>query len=91
MKYNDYEELAYESIKLFSNMTYLREQGKAARESLNNFLSEKVDLRYINLFESLMNGTSKKFFDLEYKKYINEAENLKDLLTSIELVKIKRP
>ena len=69
MKDNDYEEMAYKAIKLFSNITYLREQGKAARESLNNFLLEKVDLRYINLFESLMNGTSKQFFDSEYKKY----------------------
>jgi len=59
VKDNDYEEMAYKVIKLFSNMTYLREQGKTSRESLNNFLSEKMDLRYINLFESLMNGTSK--------------------------------
>lgn len=59
MKDNDYEEMGYKVIKLFSNMTYLREQGKTSRESLNNFLSEKMDLRYINLFESLMNGTSK--------------------------------
>jgi len=90
IKDNDYEEMAYETIKLFSNMTYLREQGKSARESLNIFLPEKVDLRYINLYNSLMNGTSKEFFDLEYKKYINETESLKDLLTSLELVKSKR-
>jgi glycosyltransferase involved in cell wall biosynthesis len=63
VKDNDYKEMAYKTIELFSNMTYLREQGKSARESLNNFLTEKVDLRYINLFESLMNGTSKEFFD----------------------------
>jgi len=91
VKDNDYEEMAYETIKLFSNMTYLREQGKSARESLNDFLSEKVDLRYINLYESLMNGTSKEFFDSEYKKYINETESLKDLLTSLKLAKTKRP
>ena len=91
VKDNDYEEMAYKAIKLFSNMTYLREQGKSARESLQNFLTEKVDLRYINLFESLMNGTSKELFDLEYKKYINETESLKDLLTSLELAKAKRP
>ena len=91
VKDNDYEEMAYKAIELFSNMTYLREQGKSARESLNNFLTEKVDLRYINLFESLMNRTSKVFFDSEYKKYINETESLKDLLTSLELVKTKRP
>jgi glycosyltransferase involved in cell wall biosynthesis len=91
VKDNDYKEMAYKTIKLFSNMTYLREQGKYARESLNNFLSEKVDLRYINLYESLMNGTSKEFFDSEYKKYINETESLKDLLTSLELAKTKRP
>ena len=91
VKDNDYEEMAYKAIELFSNMTYLREQGKSARESLNNFLTEKVDLRYINLFESLMNRTSKVFFDSEYKKYINETESLKDLLTSLELVKAKRP
>jgi len=91
VKDNDYEEMAYQTIKLFSNMTYLREQGKSARESLENFLPEQVDLRYINLFESLMNGTSKEFFDLEYKKYINETESLKDLLISLELVKKKRP
>ena len=91
VKDNDYEEMAYKAIELFSNMTYLREQGKSARESLNNFLTEKVDLRYINLFESLMNKTSKVFFDSEYKKYINETESLKDLLTSLELVKAKRP
>ena len=41
-------------------MTCLREQGKSARESLNIFLPEKVDLRYKNLYESLMNGTSKE-------------------------------
>ena len=70
-------------------MTYLREQGKYARESLNVFLPEKVDLRYINLYESLMNGTSREFFDLEYKKYINESENLKDLLSSLELANQK--
>jgi len=46
VKDNDYEEMAYKVIK-------------TSRESLNNFLSEKMDLRYINLFESLMNGTSK--------------------------------
>ena len=91
VKYDDYEEMAYKAIKLFSNMTYLREQGKSARESLNNFLPEKVDLRYINLYESLMNGTSKQFFDSEYKKYINETECLKELLTSLELVKAKKP
>ena len=91
VKNNDYEEMAYEVIKLFSNMTYLKEQGKSARESLNNFLPEKVDLRYINLYESLMNETSKEFFDSEYKKYINEIKSLKDLLTSLELVKTKRP
>ena len=91
VKDNDYEEMANKTIKLFSNITYLREQGKSARESLNNFLTEKVDLRYINLFESLMNGTSKEFFDSEYKKYINETESLKDLFTSLELVKTKRP
>lgn len=91
VKDNDYKDIAYNAIKLFSNITCLREQGKSARESLNNFLPEKVDLRYINLFESLMNGTSKEFFDLEYKKYINETENLKDLLTSLELAKAKRP
>lgn len=55
VKNNNYEELADEAIKLFSNMTYLREQGKAARESLADFLTEKVGLRYINLYESLMN------------------------------------
>ena len=75
VKDNDYKDIAYNAIKLFSNITYLREQGKSARESLNNFLPEKVDLRYINLFESLMNGTSKEFFDLEYKKYINDRKN----------------
>lgn len=91
VKDNDYEEMAYKTIELFSNMTYLREQGKSARESLNNFLPEKIDLRYINLYESLMNGTSKEFFDSEYKKYINETESLKDLLTSLELAKAKRP
>ena len=91
VKDNDYEEMAYEAIKLFSNMTYLREQGKYARESLKDFLAEKVDLRYINLFESLMNGTSKEFIDSEYKKYINETESLKDLLTSLELAKAKSP
>lgn len=91
VKDNDYEGMAYEAIKLFSNMTYLREQGKSARESLFNFLPEKVDLRYINLYESLMNGTSKEFFDSEYKKYINETESLKNLLASLELAKAKRP
>jgi len=91
VKNNDYEEMAYEAIKLFSNITYLREQGRSARESLIDFLPEKVDLRYINLYESLMNGTSKEFFDSEYKKYINETESLKDLLTSLELAKNKRP
>ena len=91
VKDNDYESMAYETIKLFSNITYLREQGKSARESLNNFLAVKVDLRYINLFESLMNGTSKEFFDSEYKKYINEKESSKDLITSLELIKTKRP
>ena len=91
VKDNDYKEMAYKTIELFSNMTYLREQGKYARESLNNFLPEKVDLRYINLYESLMNGTSKVFFDSEYKKYINETESLEDLFTSLELVKTKRP
>jgi glycosyltransferase involved in cell wall biosynthesis len=91
VKDNDYKEMAYKAIELFSNITYLREQGKSARESLNNFLSEKVDLRYINLYESLMNGTSKEYFDSEYKKYINETECLKDLLTSLEIVKAKRP
>ena len=91
VQYNDYEAMAYKAIELFSNMTYLKEQGKFARESLDNFLPEKVDLRYINLYESLMNGTSKEFFDSEYKKYINETESLKELLTSLELVKTKRP
>jgi glycosyltransferase involved in cell wall biosynthesis len=91
VKDNDYEEMAHKTIELFSNMTYLREQGKSARESLNNFLTEKVDLRYINLFECLMNRTSKEFFDSEYRKYINETESLEDLLTSLELVKTKRP
>ena len=60
VKDNDYEEMAYKAIELFSNMTCLREQGKSARESLNIFLPEKVDLRYKNLYESLMNGTSKE-------------------------------
>ena len=91
VKDDDYKEMAYQAIKLFSNMTYLREQGKSARESLNNFLPEKVDLRYINLYESLMNGTSTEFFDSEYKKYINETESLKELLSSLELAKAKRP
>lgn len=94
MKDNDYKEMAYEAIKLFSNITYLREQGKAARESLLDFLSEKVekvDVRYINLFDSLMNGTSKEFFDSEYKKHINETDSLKELVNSLELVKEKRP
>ena len=91
VKNNNYKELADEAIKLFSNMTYLKEQGKAARESLADFLTEKVDLRYINLYESLMNGTSKEFINEEYKKYINETENLKELHNSLELVKaIKR-
>ena len=90
VKNNNYEELADEAIKLFSNMTYLREQGKAARESLADFLTEKVGLRYINLYESLMNGTSKEFINEEYKKYINETENLKDLHNSLELVKKKK-
>ena len=71
VKRDDYEGIAYEVIKLFSNMTYLKEQGRAARESLEDFLTEKIDLRYINLYESLMNGTSKEFLDSEYKKYIN--------------------
>jgi uncharacterized membrane protein YgaE (UPF0421/DUF939 family) len=91
VKDNDYKEMAYKAIELFSNITYLREQGKSARESLENFLTEKVDLRYINLFECLMNRTSKEFFDSEYRKYINETESLEDLLTSLELVKTKRP
>ena len=91
VKYNDYEEMAYKAIELFSNLTYLKEQGKSARESLNNFLSEKIDPRYINLYESLMNGTSKNFFDSEYKKYINEKECLKYLITSLEFAKEKRP
>ena len=38
-----------------------------------------------------MNGTSKEFFDSEYKKYINEKESLKDLISSLELAKTKRP
>ena len=87
VKDNDYEEMANEAIKLFSNVTYLREQGKIARESLDDFLAEKVNLRYINLFESLMNGTSKNFIKQEYEKYINEKENLKYLLNSLELAK----
>ena len=91
VKDNDYKGMAYEAIKLFSNMTYLKEQGRSARESLNNFLPEKVDIRYINLYESLMNVTNKEFFDSEYKKYINETESLEDLLTSLELAKAKRP
>ena len=91
VKHDDYEGMAYEAIKLFSNITYLKEQGKAARESLEDFLSEKIDLRYINLYESLMNGTSREFLDSEYKKYINETDNLKDLLNSLELVKKKTP
>ena len=91
VKNNDYEGMAYETIKLFSNMTYLKEQGKAARESLKDFLSEKTDLRYINLYESLMNGTVREFLDSEYKKYINETDNLKDLVDSLELAKKKRP
>jgi glycosyltransferase involved in cell wall biosynthesis len=91
VKDNDYEEIANKTIALFSNKTYLREQGKSARQSLNNFLSEKVDLRYINLYESLMNGTSKEYFDSEYNNYINETESLKDLLNSLELAKEKRP
>ena len=91
VKYNDYEGMAYEAIKLFSNSTYLKEQGKADRESLKEFLSEKIDLRYINLYESLMNGTSREFFDSEYKKYINETENYKHLVNSLEIVKTKRP
>jgi glycosyltransferase involved in cell wall biosynthesis len=90
VKDNDYKEMAHKAIKLFSNMTYLQEQGRSARESLKNFLPEKVDVRYINLFESLMNGTSKEFFDSEYKKYINEKESLKDLLNSLELAKKKK-
>jgi len=91
VKDNDYKEMAYKTIKLFSNITYLREQGESARESLNNFLPEKINLRYINLYESLMNGTSEQFFDSEYKKYINETESLKELLSSLELAKTKRP
>ena len=83
VKDNDYEEMAYQTIKLFSNMTYLKEQDKSARESLKNFLPEKVDIRYINLFESLMNGTCKEFIDSEYIKYINETESLKELLSSL--------
>ena len=39
------------------------------------------------LFESLMNGTSKNLIKLDYKKYINERENLKYLLNSLELAK----
>ena len=89
VKNDDYEGMAYETIKLFSNMTYLKEQGKAARESLKDFLSEKIDLRYINLYESLMNGTIRQFLDSEYKKYINETDNLKDLVNSLELAKKK--
>ena len=49
VKDNDYVQMANEAIKLFSNITYLKEQGKAARESLDDFLTEKVELRYINL------------------------------------------
>ena len=45
----------------------------------------------INLYETLINGTSKEFFDSEYKKYINETESLKELLSSLELAKAKRP
>ena len=52
VKDNDYEEIVYKTIELFCNMTYLRKQDKYARESLNNFLPEKFDLRYINLYES---------------------------------------
>jgi len=69
-------------------MAYLKEQGKSIRENLINFLPEKVNLRYINLFESLMNRTSEEFFDSEYKKYINETESLKELLASLELAKL---
>ena len=87
VKDNDYVEMANEAIKLFSNNTYLKEQGKAARDSLVDFLTEKVELRYIDLYESLMNGTSKKFLDEEYKKYINETESLIDLKNSLELAK----
>ena len=42
VKDNDYEEIAYNTIKLFSNMTYLRKQGKYARESLNDFYHKKL-------------------------------------------------
>lgn len=87
VKNNDYEEMANEAIKLFSNVTYLREQGKIARESLDDFLTDKVELRYISLFESLMNGTSKELIKADYKKYINEKESLKYLLNSLELAK----
>ena len=86
---DDYEGIAYETIKLFSNMTYLKEQGNAARESLKDFLSEKIDLRYINLYESLMNGTIREFLDSEYKKYINKTDSLKNLVNSLELAKKK--
>jgi glycosyltransferase involved in cell wall biosynthesis len=87
VKDNDYKEMANYAIKLFSNKTYLKEQGKAARESLDDFLTEKVELRYINLYESLMNGTSKIFLDKEYIKYINETESLKELKNSLEFAK----
>jgi poly(glycerol-phosphate) alpha-glucosyltransferase len=39
---NDYKEMAYKTIKLFSNMNFLREQGKSARESLKNFYQKKL-------------------------------------------------
>ena len=68
VKDNDYEKMAYKAIKLFFNMIYLRKQGRSERESLNNFLPQKIGLRYVNLLESLMNGTSNEYFDSEYTK-----------------------
>ena len=68
VKDNDYEKMSYKAIKLFFNMIYLRKQGRSERESLNNFLPQKIGLRYVNLLESLMNGTSNEYFDSEYTK-----------------------
>ena len=54
VKDNDYKQMAYEAIKLFSNITYLREQGKAARESCDRNIDKGIAATITTTFKELL-------------------------------------
>ena len=83
------KEIANACIKLLKNQTYLAEQGKIARDSLEQYNYEYLNERYYSVMVNLINNSFINYAEKEYRKInISEADEI--LKEEFELLKKRK-